>query len=438
MAEIQQLDGEAVVNFEITLPQQPPIPLTPSIVTYIGSTLMEDVFGMKEYRHTFGTMLPDFFNSIIRSAMATGTPAFRFRLGVGQPNNITWLPWQEHYIVHCSAKLEGISKTSGHIVELTTSDAFHVMKRAKKTAARKGTISDIVQAIASENSLQAVVEPTMGEYLFVQSHSDDFSFVHERMIQRAANAKGRGNYLFFILDNVLHFHTADYQTTVKQLHYYKQPHIGLVQVDRSQQLWSQGVSGTRLIAHDPLTGESIEVLSAPDKTLRYADGIYALDTIAKSQRTILRHISANRLQETVAAAQNAYENARLNTFEISADFDKSITVRTGDIVDLVISQQTEKTSSWSGNYLVTAVVYTIAQNAVSLKLIIRRGEIQPDTSNVTVNATNQQLVPEQQAPGQDINTQDAQGSSETRGVGAQSSASTFATVVSSPNTPLQR
>ena len=184
-ASIEQVDGQAVVNFELTLPQQPVLPLTPALVTYVESHLMEDVYGKKEYRHTFSTLLPDFVNDVLRTAMTSGTPAFRFRLGLGQPRQTIWLPWQDHYIVHYGAVLQGISKAGGHRLEITTSDALYIISRAKKTIARKGSISSMIQTIAAENNLDVVVEPTNGEYLYIQSYEDDASFITQRLLRRA-------------------------------------------------------------------------------------------------------------------------------------------------------------------------------------------------------------------------------------------------------------
>ena len=434
-APIEQIDGQAVVNFELTLPQQPSLPLTPALVTYIESHLVEDVYGKKEYRHTFSTLLPEFVNDILRTAMDSGTPAFRFRLGLGQPKQTLWLPWQNHYIVHYGAVLQGIGKASGHTLQITTSDALFVISRAKKTVARKGSISSIIQTIAQENNLQAVIEPTSGQFLYVQSFEDDVTFISNRLLRRAVNAKGRGNYVFFILDNVLHFHSPDYQTTVKELVYFQQPAAQLIQLDRSQQLWKEGVSGTRLILYDPLTGETKEILNDPTKALRFAKGIYQLSSVTGGRRRIVYHLSANRPEEAIALAQNAYENARMNTFEVNVDFDKNINIRTGDIVSLLINQESQKTSAWSGLYFVTGTTYTIAQNALTMKLILRRGEIEPDLNNVVTQVANQQLTPQTEAPGQDINVGEAQSSALTKGAGNQLSNTTYSTV-SAPDTPL--
>ena len=432
---IEQVEGQAIVQFELTLPQQPTLPLTPALVTYIESHLMEDVYGKKEYRHTFSTLLPDFVNDILRNAMTSGTPAFRFRLGLGQPKQTIWLPWQNHFIVHYGAALQGISKASGHRLEITTSDALFVASRANKTVARKGSISSIVQTIADENSLDAVIESTSGQFLYIQSFEDDVSFVSKRLLRRAVNAKGRGNYVFFILDNVLHFHSPDYQTSVKELQYFQQPAGQLIQLDRSQQLWKEGASGTHLIVYDPLTGETKDIVNDPNKSLRFAKGLYQLSNVSGGRRRVMYHLSANRPEEAIALSQNTYENARMNTFEVNVDFDKNISIRTGDIINLVINQQSEKTSSWSGLYYVTGTVYTIVQNAVTMKLIIRRGEIQPDLNNIAVQAPDQQLVAQTEAPGQDINVGEAQSSPLTKGAGNQTSSTLFSTVAN-PNTPL--
>ncbi|MBO8546959.1 hypothetical protein INP43_13545, partial [Staphylococcus aureus] len=67
---------------------------------------------------------------------------------------------------------------------------------------------------------KAVVEPTDGKFLLVQNFSDDSAFIVQRLLHRAINLQGRGGYFCFIQDNVLHFHTLDYQAAVKQLDFY--------------------------------------------------------------------------------------------------------------------------------------------------------------------------------------------------------------------------
>ena len=55
-------------------------------------------------------------------------------------------------------------------------------------------------------------------------------------------------------------HSPDYQTSVKELQYFQQPAGQLIQLDRSQQLWKEGVSGTHLVVYDPLTGETKDIV----------------------------------------------------------------------------------------------------------------------------------------------------------------------------------
>lgn len=418
---IQQVEGQAVVEFQITLPDQPALPLTSANVTYRESSMLEDVYGKKEYRHVFSIPYPEFVNDVLRTAMFSGTPAFRSRLGLGQPGKMQWLPWQEHYIVHYSAVIEGY----GHRLEITTSDALFKMGRSNKTAARKGKISDMVAQIAEENSVDYVIEPTKGDFLYIQNFVDDTWFISNRLLNRAINAKGRGNFVFYVLDNVLHFHTPDFQTTVKTVEYYHQPTALLAQVDRSQQLWDEGISGTRLVLHNPLTGKSQEVANDPSSALRLAKGIYDLTSVTSGKRNVVYHQSANRQEEAEAYAQNIYEQARMNTFEVNVDIEKNIGIRTGDIINLVVNQRPEKTTAWSGYYFVTGVVYTIVGNAITMKLILRRGEIAPDPKNVVTQAANLQLVPQNEAPGQDLNVAEAKNSLLTSGQTAQQSGVTY-------------
>jgi hypothetical protein len=428
-AQLEQIAGQALTEFELILPNQPAIPLSASLVTYLGSTLTETVYGAKSYSHRFTTVLPEFVNDLLRSAMVGATPRLRFRIGLGQPQTVMWLPWQEHIIINYPAIIEGVSKQAGHVLEINTSDVLFVIARVNKTVVRKGTISSIVQRIADENGVEAVIEPTNGEFLYIQSYIDDVQFIRQRMLPRATNNRGRGNYLFFVKDNVLHFHSPDYQSTIKELQYYQHAYRALHQIDRSQQLWDDGVSGTRTIVYDPYTGQIKEITSDPQKALRLSDGIYHLDSVKGAQRNIFYHLSSNRPEEAVYIGQNTYEQARMATYEVDLDLDKTLTYRMGDFIRLVISQQDSKTSPWSGLYFVVGTTSVIDQNAVTTKLLVKRGEIQRDMNNVVTQTANSQLVPEVEAPGQDLNIREAQTSVLTKGAGKQLSSNVFSTVV---------
>jgi len=424
---VDNLDGSALVEFELPLTNQPPLPLG-NLVVFQKARLLETVTGETRYEYTITTQHPDVVNRLIKSVMSTGNPRWRARVGYGTPKKAIWLPWQDHYIVDYAADVRAVGKQAGHAMNLVTSDAFFAAARANKTIIRKGLISSMVKQIAAENQLDFVVEETKSDFFFIQSYIDDIAFIKGRLLNRAVNAKGRGNYLFYMRDNVLHFHTPDYQTEVKEWHYYASPHSVLTQKDNSQVLWDDGCSGVRLIAYDPYTGDTKEVVNQPDQTLRLADSIYQLGNVVGGQLNIQYHLSANRPEEATNIALNVYSRARQQTFELIGTFSKTVNIRVGDIIKLVITPD-QDSSPWSGFYVVSRLVYEIENGAVVGTFLFTRGEIAKDTSNVVAQVANRQLVPETEAPGQNLNVQETQASARTKGAGKQTSTTVFSTVV---------
>lgn len=427
---IDNLEGSSSVEMQIILDDDSTISLN-KILGFRKLTTLETVHGTTRYEFSLQVQNPQVVNRVIRAAMASGTPRFRVRIGYGKPTQILWMPWQDHIIVEYIADLESIGNQSGHTVLLVTSDAFYQAQRASKTRSHKGLISSMVERIAADNELQSVIEPTKGEFLFLQSYEDDIGFVRSRLLLRAINGKNRGNYLFYMRDNVLHFHSPDYQTEVKEWHYYNAPHRVLSQKDNSQTLWDEGISGIRMISYDPLTGSTQEISSSPDNTLRLADSIYDLPSVNNGEHNVTFHIGSNSLEEAVNLSQNFYSWARQRTFQITSTFTRTVNIRIGDIVKLIITPDRE-TSPWSGFYLVDKLIYEVEQGSILGTFDLVRGEIRKDLSNIAAQGAEQILVPVLQAPGQDLNVVETQASSRTKGVG-KTGPGVIYTEVSDPN-----
>src|SRR6185369_1454226 len=92
--------GHAITEYELVLPDTPPVALPDSLITQEQSDLTESIYGPSVYRHRLRATRTDFFEKLIRQAMSQGTPRLRFRLGIGDPTNVFWLPWQDHIICH--------------------------------------------------------------------------------------------------------------------------------------------------------------------------------------------------------------------------------------------------------------------------------------------------------------------------------------------------
>lgn len=421
------------MQYKLVLDQKHTIAFDAQVVTFVDAELKDDVYGVGAGLHTFRTLDPNFLESI-KQAMSNADPVMEFRLGFGNPNNTYWLPWQRHLIVNYYAKFEGIATAAGHLLVFATANVLTRMERSNKLLARKGTISQIVATIAAENSVEAVVEPTDGKFLLFQSFQDDTRFIRERLLARAIR-RGRGGYYFFIRDNVLHFHTPDYQSSARQLNYYSVFGTGLTLSDLSQQpgLWDSGLAGVRMIAHDPYTGQTQEISSDPTKALRLADSIYDYENVDNGQWNFPYHLSQNPPGEVNAIAQFKYQISRQQTFLSTVSVDKTIVVRHGDLLNLSVTQQNSKASSHSGYYLVTGTLHVVKKQAVNSTYTLERGEVRGQDQSLTVQNTQEQLVPTSKAPGEDPNILEIQSSELTKGAGRQSSATTY-TIVTDANT----
>lgn len=437
MAElIQSLEGFARLDYRLVMSNNRVLVFNSDVVTFVDAELKDDVYGTGAGLHSFRTLDPVFLDNV-KQAMSDADPVMEFRLGFGNPSSMFWLPWQRHIIVKYYAKYEGIGNASGHLLIFETANDLVRYKRSNLVIARKGSIADIVQLIAAENKLDAVIEPTEGRFLIYQSFIDSISFIQQRLVKRAITKSGRGGFYFFIRDNVLHFHTPDYQSSARQMNYYDVLGTELTLIDASQQpvLWDSGLSGVRLVSYDPYTGQTQEVRSNPDQALRLADSIYQFGNIVSGERNILYHLSSNPALEATAIAQTAYQQARQQTFRCTTGINKTIAIRHGDLLNLSVTQQTTRASSHSGYYYVTCAAHIIKKASVTSLYTLERGEIRGQDQSLTTQNAQAQLVPESKAPGQDPNILEIQSSEQTKGAGKQSSARTF-TVVADANKPL--
>lgn len=410
-------NGQAIVEFVLLVPNGRPLNLNTGVVSHEESALVETVYGFCVYNHRLRTQSTDFVDNQLKAAMAGGTPRIRFRLGFGLPDNMFWLPWQEHIVTQWSANLEGIGDQAHHLIELETQDLQFLLTRNSNVAARKGTVSSIVTAIAESHGFaENVIETTKGEGLYIQSFADDADFIRKRMIRRARNDKNRGNYLFYTKDNVLHFHSPDYQAELHRVVYFQTNGAALTQIDPSQKLIDKGVAGTAVIAYDPYSGQTKVIPSDPEKALKLADSIYDF-TKASAVLQIPYHLSANFSQEADAIGQNLYEHARGETLKLNLEVDKTIQIRHGDFVNLIVTPSDSKSSPWSGYYLVTELRHVVIKGSVRSVYTLSRGEITKSLANLTTVRSEDILVIEQAAPGQSLNVGELKSSQRTKGAG---------------------
>lgn len=429
-------DGCTTVQVELGVPNSSFLPLDQINTTHVSSSIVESVKGISTHQLVLRSPTTDYVDTILRAVQSQGTPMVRYRIGVGVSGQTVFLPWQQQVITDITATIEGMGTTAGHFVRMSLKDILFTISRSTKVAAWRGTVSDIVEQIAVNNDISdTVVEPTVGEGLWIQSYVDDEDFIRKRMLHRAINAKGRGCYSFYVQDNVLHFHSPDYQAQLKQLVYYQANNLLLQQLDESQNMLEFGASGVRVIVYDPYTGMMGESVSDPAKALRLGNVITPLSQVEGADLHYPFHLSTNTVQEAQNIAQTVYENSRLQTLGLRLDIARSIFLRVGDMVQVVITPSGSKNSVWSGTYFVTNASYQVENGSMVSVFVVKRGEYQTDNltpTTLTVLGENL-VVNNQQAPGQPLNLQSTQSSTLTHGSGQSSYTSIYVTT-QDPNT----
>ncbi len=422
------------MRFELRYPGTASVILDPGAVIHQSSVLHETVYGVSSALHTFNAITTDYVDDLLRQSMSTGTPRLRFRLGVGDPDTAFWLPWQDHVIVNYAAALISGNETAGHTINIATADPLHLLRRETRAAAHNGPISRIVEDILDRFGLfDRVIEPTDGPGAYVQSFSTDEQFIRERLLPRARNPRNRGAYYFYARDGVVHFHCADYQAGFGQIVYYQSNQDSLALADHSQTLLPEGAADASIIVHDPYTGKSSQLSAAPGAALRLAEAVYATAKLLSTGPNLDAHLSANSMAHALNRAQNAYESARRRTFTVKANLVKTIGLRAGDIIRLVIAPREDRTSPWTGLYLLAGVGHKIDSGEITTEYTFERGEIAPIRQAVSgwagpADNEDDELVSELEAPGEDVNLSEVNASGLTKGAGQQESQRTFATV----------
>ncbi len=413
------VDGHAFVDYELLLPSGRASTLTET-VRFQTATFVESAYGYSESNLTLRALTSTYVDHVLKSLEFGGSPLVRFRIGQGSPDHRIWTPWQIHYVTHYRGFFEGIGAGAGHTLNLHTQDLLAMVDRISRTSSHRGTISSIVKRIAERNGLsQTIIEPTHGEGVWIQSYEGDFEFTRQRLIRVARSAQNRGNYLLFSRDNVLHFHTVEYQADIKELSYYDSPASELQLSALTQEKIDMGSAGVRLVGHDPYTGQSNEAISSPAHAVRYGNWMSKLGEVNGVQRNYPFHLGENRGVEALNLAQNMYEFARQESYQLQLTTRKTKLLRPGDILNLTIEPKTGQASTWSGLWFVASGRHLIEKGEIISVYGLQRGELMtlkglpntPETQGLN-------LIPdEQNAQGIPINLQAAQASQLTRGAG---------------------
>ena len=409
-------DGIGFVEIKIPMPDKD-ISLTGGRIHHQSTTVVESVSSPAEATHTLTADSPDYVHRILRRVMEQGVPFIEFKMGIGIGGNVNWRPWQRHVIQEPRSRPEGIGRVSGHAISMTTKDLLWHSARYGRIAPRQGRISQIVEDIASKLGMESVVEPTAGEFLYVQSGISDIDFIRERLLPRATSASGHGNYFLYVRDNVLHFHTADYQSKVVDFDYYTRSAASIRQIDGIQQAFGNGGTGIRLIVYDPYTGRSEEILSDASRALRLGNTIADTTDNPESIKDLGYHLGTNRPEEAVSIANNLYEGSHQVVYTSVLEVERYIGLRAGDFIRLTITPKIGQASPWSGLWLVRNAAITVERGKVTSVYTLTRGEMEISRSNTAsiINQGVDVVDDETVAPGRQISLKGVEASRLTAG-----------------------
>jgi hypothetical protein len=422
-------EGSALVEAHIRVPgTNELIPFFTNDVVFVSATITESVEDLITWEITVRTASRNFVDNFLKKASAGATPRIRVRLGLGTASSESnWLPWQELIVRQPISRIEGLGNTAGYHTTLIASDLLWEINRVNRVTARKGTVSSIVQNIADSYGLPAVIEPTKYEGLWIQSYTSDYEFIKARMMYRALNDKGRGNYKFFMRDNVLHFHTIDYQTSIKEFGYHVGPGSRLILTDASQEILADGGAGFRYTIHDPYSGVMQEITEDRKNVLILGNESPLTYNIKGVQKNVVAHVGANRIPELLALTNSRYEDAKSRAFRSELTIPQSVFFRAGDIVNLVVNPEVGQTTPTSGYYYVPKVVHVIDRSSLVSAITFERGEWQGAvrSQSALLQSSQNVITTQNSTTGQGLNLNAASSSQLTRGAGKEASRKLF-------------
>jgi hypothetical protein len=404
------------------------VPLFGSEIVFEEAHISQVTRGFSTIGIQASTTNRDFVDNLLHEAAAKGSPQLRYRYGIGgSGGNVLWNTWQETIVRMNTSKILGLGEGAGYSVWLECSDLLWCQVTTTRVKSRKGKISDIVQSIADFYGIPAVIEPTTYEGLWIQSYETDCDFIIDRLLPRAVNDKGRGNYRFFMKDNVLHFHTIDYAADVKQFSYFSSSGEQLLIGNFVVEKLDLGTGGVRYVTHDPYSGIVKEHLSEPGNTLRLGNTAPDFTNTPGIEKNRMYNVGANRIAEVLAMTNSDYEKAKILGYSLELTIPKSTFFYAGDIVNFTISPSPSQITPSSGLYYVPEVNSVIKKQAITSTVILTRGECTlPQNDQSPLAKLGQNVVtPENSAEGQQINLATTASSATTRGAGKEASRRIF-------------
>lgn len=370
-----QTEGVALVDIVLVVSNNQTVPFLGTNVAFVKAELTEVARGISRAIFTVESATSDYVDNLLRDVSGGMTPRLRWRIGFGSPSSqVQWQGYQDYIITKYGASREGLGQQTGYLTKLQAADTLWEISRFMRTIPRKGKISDIVQQIADSYDLATVIEPTSTTGSYIQSYENDYDFIMRRMLPRAVNASGSSNYQFFVRDGTLHFHTIDYQASVKEFSYYDSPGMKLIQLDSVQDHIPLGTSGVRTIVYDPYSGDSATILSDPANTLRLANTSPGVETLSAARLNIPATLGPNRLQDAQAINSSAFEQGSIQNYGLQLTIPKTIFFRANDLVSVVVQPRSSATPPWNGLYQVWRVTSLVDKSTITSTVDFYRGE----------------------------------------------------------------
>lgn len=436
--EFVQQEGLALVQIELRVSNTKTIPLLGQTVTLQRAEITETCEDICKAKFIIQCATRDYVDKLLREAQADATPRMRWRIGIGFAEGVAeWMPWQDHIITSSGSALEGLGVTSGYTTIIETADVLWEIDRINAVKARKGKISDIVREIADSYGFPNVIEPTKTNGLYYQSYISDYEFVRRRMVPRALNDKNRGNYQFYFRDGTFHFHTIDYQASLKDFVYYASPGTNLSVHDYTQDSIDQGAAGVRVVYYDPYTGEFGSVESDPSQTLRLSNTAPdMIKTLPGAARNIMLTIGTNRDIDPTSIVSNVFESAKSSVYTLKLKVPRTLFFRANDICRMTIQPDKEQVPPSSGTYQVTKINMIVDKTTLVSEVTMRRGEfLTKDRTHAQLAQSGASVIqPSRGADGQDPNFKAVASSILTKGSGKQMSKTVVLDTLN-PNVP---
>ena len=372
VTELTFLQGTSVVDLALTPSEES------SVLTEFSDqglttacTIREAWNGWKTYSIVLS--IPDGrkISDVLTPISLEKSPLVYVRMGVISATTAYWRQWEPMWLTayHVEPNVVDQQQT----IRIECADLLYSLVRRQKTSTRKGSISDIVTNILTENNFKnLVVEPTVGKGAWIQSFTSDFDFITQKLLKRAINASGSGNYKLFTKDSKVYFCTVDYtvdDTPINLLDYEttENRQIDLHLNDVSRIKHHVGSAGVRVVCANPYDRNAHQ-LSDASKSLKFAK--YQADVAEMATFNQPFHVSDNTVQELAWIAQNVYASQRQDMYQIGVTLVQCPTIRVGDLVKLSVNQ-----TPWAGFYAVSQLAHTIVQGSLSSRVIMVRGEV---------------------------------------------------------------